>query len=379
MKQLSLLKILLFSASLVFLYQAITAATIIPVRFLISFLGQTDDPMKLFSSGMIAIILIFIVSGAIELLYSLGFKKESALISQKRVFAQGIIAFTTVWLTFFTYGVLTAFRVFPGTINADRLLNLYLFWFFFISAFTGRSVKKQMPITDPLLQAKITTLSPDAKILEKNRVTWLSHITGLNKADEFFGKKEDILYAQKPQKVNSGYMLVLIVNMCFLAPVLYMLGAVIFFKIPINPPEAAAAIRFIFSFFFFAAAFGMLGLLGLALSRGVTIYKNCIDLILPTFSDMPLFTTFLPRCCVTLAFDDIVSYTLEKRRRRSSAHYYLVRVKLKMKSGDLIAIRPTMSNADVFEQALIHAIGEKKRVPRKRHAAPSESEQSDQS
>ena len=88
MKQLSLLKILLFSASLVFLYQAITAATIIPVRFLISFLGQTDDPMKLFSSGMIAIILIFIVSGAIELLYSLGFKKESALISQKRVFAQ---------------------------------------------------------------------------------------------------------------------------------------------------------------------------------------------------------------------------------------------------------------------------------------------------
>ena len=103
-------------------------------------------------------------------------------------------------------------------------------------------------------------------------------------------------------------------------------------------------------------------MLGLALSRGIILYKNSIELPLATISDTPVFTLLLPRSHVVLAFDDIVSYKLEKRKNRKSDHYYLSLVKLNMRSGDIVITKPTMFNSDKFERVLIATLGEEKRL-----------------
>ncbi|MBM3257356.1 MAG: hypothetical protein FJY98_03490 [Candidatus Liptonbacteria bacterium] len=351
MKKSKLLKVLLIGIALIFLLQAFSTIVIIPIKPVISFLGQTEDPLKLFFSGMMAIISVFIGSAIIEVLYSLGFRKESGFISQKRVFVQGIIAFITIWLTFFTYGILSAFGVIPKIVESARLFNVYLFWFLFINSFVKISVKNPAPSFE----------QSSSDILEKNRITWLSHITGLNRADEFQGEKGEIVYKQTKSS-NIGYIVILIIIGLFFQPMLFITGGVAFLDIPINPPEAAFFIKFIFGFFFFMASLGILYMLGLALSRGIVLYKNSIELPLATISDTPVFTLLLPRSCVVLAFDDIVSYELEKRKNRKSDHYYLSLIKLNMRSGDVVITKPTMFNPDNFEKVFIATLGEEKKI-----------------
>lgn len=346
-----LLKVLLISIALIFLFQAFSTIVIIPIKPIVSFMGQTEDPLKLFFSGMIAIISVFIGSALIEVLYSLGFKKESGLISQKRVFVQGIIAFITIWLTFFTYGILSVFGVIPKIVESVRLLNVYLFWFLFIKSFVKISVKSPVQSFD----------QSGYNILGKNRITWLSHITGLNRADEFQGEKGEVVYKQT-RASNLGYAIILIIIGLFSQPILFITGGVAFLNIPIHPPEAAFFIKFIFGFFFFMASLGILYMLGLALSRGIILYKNSIELPLATISDTPVFTLLLPRSHIVLAFDDIISYKLEKRKNRKSDQYHLSLIKLNMRSGDVIITKPTMFNYDKFEKTFIATIGEEKKI-----------------
>lgn len=352
MKKSSPLKILLRAIAFIFLFQALSEIVIIPIKPIISFLGQTEDPLNLFFSGFFAGIYVFIGSSIIEILYSIGFRRESGFISQRRIFIQGKIAFITIWLTFASYGILSMFGVISNVIISERLLNLYLFWFLFINSFISISVKKSIRPKDQF---------SSSDLIEKNRINWFSHITGLNKADEFRGEKGEILYKQTWIS-NIGHLVKLIIVILILRPVLFLTSGAAFLNITVDPPELAHFIKIMFGFIFFMINLWILYLVGLVLSKGITIYKNCIEVPLPTISDTSVFTLLLPRSSVVLGFNDIVSYKLEKRKRRKSNLYYLALFKLNMKNGDVVVVEPTMFNTDKFEKALIAALGEKNKI-----------------
>jgi hypothetical protein len=309
----NLFKILLMVFAAIFLFQAISGVVIIPVALVISFLGQSENPSRLFFSGITAIFSILVSFTVIEFLYSFGFKRESGLVSKQRVMIQGIVAFITVWLTFFTYGILSILNVIPKTIESLRLVNIYLFWFLLINVlirFIGSYKNKD-------------NAKPDQDVLDKKRITWFSYITGFNKIDEFVGEKGEIVYSQTKVS-NIICIIVMVVAIPSIKSIFIVLGNFIFYPIPINNlSEFEFLVRFISGLAFLAIFLATIYILGIALSRGLVLYKNAIRLPLATLSDSPLFTFLLPKSTIVLSLGDIISYSFVKGKVKRSGKYYL--------------------------------------------------------
>ncbi len=354
MKKLNINKILLIALSLVFLFQVFSSFVIIPIEPVISFLGQTNNPIELFFTGLKSIISIFVFSIIVEALYSLGFKRESSLISKNRIFVQGIITYTTIWLTFVTYGLLSVFGLLPKIVEGLRLLNIYLFWYLCINALYKASAKNTENIQT----------QNDHSVFEKKRITWFGHISGLKKAEVFDGERGEVVYKQNIS-VNLIYGLIFVVLILFFEPVSFFFVGKNLFGILDGSVEVVSLIsfvKFILVFLFFAIVLALFYLLGLALSQGVILYKNSIKIPLATISDTPLFTLLLPQASVVLPLEKLVSFELIKTKRRKSSHYRLLRLKFRMVNGDIFIIKPTMFDLDKFEKILSVLIGEEKKI-----------------
>lgn len=300
-----LFKIFLFIFALIFFFQALSLVNLIPIDKVLVFLGQSRDLSELFSSIFKDVVIIFLAGILIETLYSLGLKKEKLLTIKKRFIARFMIAFVAFWLTFFTYGIATVFNLVPGILQSEIVLNFYLFWFLIINILIDISVNKT-------IQNESFDLS-----IDRNRITWLSHITGLNKADEFIGNKGNIIYKQSKLN-NLGHFIIFFITLLFFSPIVYLIINLLSGNIEINPPEYADHIKIVISFIFLMIVLGKLYLLGMVLSRGIVIYEKAIQLPLATVSDAPLFTCLLPHSCVLLAIDDIVYYKFKRESNSNS-------------------------------------------------------------
>lgn len=326
--------------------QGLGIISFIPIKFITNFLNVTNDPLSLFISAFYAIIFVFIASAFVDVFYSFGFKRNGVALNQKRIFAQGFIVFFTIWVTFFSYGIFAVFGILPKIVAPDQILSFYLCWYILFNLFTKTTPKKSV-------RGEIIGNSKNLEI-DVDRVTWWSHITRLNTAQEFNGKKDKIIFRQK--KRTFFFLFIFIMALWMISPILRILSSFLF--LPVNPPELASFIRIIVGFFLFVSNVPLVAILGIISSRGITVYKNCISLPLATFSDIPLFTLLLPRSLVILGFDDIESYQIEKKEYKQSDEQYISSITFIMKNKDYYVFKPSVPLS--FEQTLISAIGEEK-------------------
>jgi len=347
-----LVKLLYFLISFIFFLQGLEVISVIPVKPVVDFLGLNSDPLSIFVAAFYAVFFVFAASAAGEVLYSLGFKREGGIINQKRVFAHGFIAFLTIWVTFFSYGIMSAFGAVPKVLVPEQFLSFFLCWYILFDApFIFLFLKKNT--------SKNNFVENGSNIIDLQRVTWWSCITSLNKADEFMGEKGKVVFKQGI-KTNILFLVFSILQIAILSPILYIMGSVLFLNLSVDPTSLTMFTKVVASFFFFGPLIFVFMSLGIVLSRRMVLYKNCIRLPLATLSDKPLFTMLLPKSSALLGFEDVVSYRVKKKKYEKSNEFYISAINLTMNNGDYYVFEPSVSLS--FEQILIDTIGEERRV-----------------
>lgn len=347
-----LVKLLYFLISFIFFLQGLEVISVIPVKPVANFLGLNSDPLSIFVAAFYAVFFVFAASAVGEVLYSLGFKREGGIINQKRIFTHGFIAFLTIWVTFFSYGIMTTFGAVPKVLVPEQFLSFFLCWYIIFDAPFIFLFQKEKT-------SKKNIVANGSDILDLKRVTWWSHATCLNKADEFVGEKGRVVFKQGI-KANILFLVFFVVQIAILSPILYTMGSVLFLNLSVDPPSLMMFTKVVASFFFFGPLIFVFMSLGMVLSRRMVLYKNCISFPLATLSDKPLFTMLLPKSSALLDFEDVVSYRIKKKKYEKSNEFYISAINLTMNNGDYYVFEPSVSLS--FEQILIDTIGEEKRV-----------------
>ncbi len=345
-------KLIYFFVSFLFFLQGLQVINILPVKPVADFLGLNSDPLSIFVAAFYAVFFVFAASAVVEIFYSIGFKRDGGILNQKRIFAHGFIAFLTIWVTFFSYGILAAFGVVPKLVVPEQFLSFFLCWYILFDApFIFLFLKKKT--------GQNNIVANGSSVMDLQRVTWWSHITNLNRVDEFVGKKGEVVFKQG---IGSS---ILSFVFCFLyivivSPILYIMGAALFLNLNVDPPSLTMFTKVVASFFFFGPLIIIFMSLGMVLSKRMVLYKNCICLPLATLSDKPLFTMLLPKSSALLGFEDVASYCIKKKKYKKSDEFYISAINLTMNNGDYYVFEPSVSLS--FEQILINTIGEEKRV-----------------
>ncbi len=332
-------KIILLVLSSVFLLQTAGVISWIPFKPVLYLLGIGDNPISIFFSGMLSIVLIFLSTLIVEFFYSLGFSKS--FVNKRVSLGHGVIGFITVWIAFFSYGIFVICGFFPKVVDTAQFVNYYLFWFFLFEAYNKVTKRAES--------------SSFQSALDENRVTWFSHISGLNTVAEYSGDKGDLLYKKSASKF---YLFFPIFIFILTFKILEITGLVAFGILPIKDangvidPQISFFVRAAFSFFFVAIIIPIIRFLGLGMSKGIALYQNCIVLDLPTFSDAPLFTSILPKSTVVIGLNEIQSHSYDVVRHHhknggETSETYLV---IKTKDGDLLKSMLTMTDSASFEK-----------------------------
>jgi hypothetical protein len=120
-----ILIIIWFTLSSIFLVQTLSSISIIPLDKTILFLGLPHQAIGLFILMFTGFVVYFIQNLIIE------FSKKDKTNKKSIInFMMFMKAFLLVWITFFSYGILAAFTIFPSTVDDSQFLNWYIFWFF---------------------------------------------------------------------------------------------------------------------------------------------------------------------------------------------------------------------------------------------------------
>lgn len=349
-------KLLVFFYALIpflFFLQGVDVINVIPVKLVLNLLGLNSDLSSIVLAGLYAFIFVFVAAIIGEILYSIGFKRNAGIINQGRIFAHGAIAFLTIWVTFFSYSIMTTFGIVPNTQDLERFLNFYLCWYIlfevpFVLFFLNKKSKKK------------NIVGSKSNVFDLQRVTWWSHITNLNMADGFAGTKGEVVYKQGIIS-NIISLVIFIVIAMMTSPIFHLLGTALFFDINVDPPSFTVFVKIMSGFFFFGLLITFFVILGEVFSKRMVLYKNCINLPLVTLSNKPIFTLLLPKSAVLLGFKDIVSYNIKKKRREKSDETYISTISFKMDNGDYYVFEPSVSLS--FEKILTDAIEAEKDLP----------------
>jgi len=318
-------KFLFLGIAFIFLFQAITEIYIIPIKKVLYFLGIPGNIFHIFLFLFILSFFIVIFEVIADVFYSIGLKKNVFLINKNRVYLHPERAFFTLFFTLLTYFIFVIFRIMPENVTQERILNLYVFYFIIINIF----YKKSFAIKTYQIKDRFKNKLLGRDIIDKERITYWSYIFGFHKVKKFEGAKGEILYKQ-PMFLKIILIIILVAFCPILLFVLNMFAMIIFSKDIPDLDNIGLYIKIILGFVFLILIFAILHNLGVILSRRIIVYKNCILIPLPTFSDLSLFTLILPKSYILLDINDLDSYEISKEKGNIKFHIkgnYLIKIK----------------------------------------------------
>ncbi len=307
------LKIVFGVLAIVFFLQVFSNFLLIPVDPILRLFGLRKSPLGLFVSVFYGFLFLFAISFIAEIIYSLGFSKAQTDSLKRKIFVQFLLSFFTVWATFFSYGVLAAFKLLPAQLENNQFLSYYLFWFFILEILTIRT--KRVSESSP---------SGNKPVFEGKRMTWYAYL---------FKKEKWPKPVQPPGKLilrdnlsgNIVAVIFLVIFAFFLR--LFLPVLTMFAVLPVNPPEATPIFRLTFGVFATGIVYISIRLLGTIFARPLKLYEDRLDIPLSTLSNDPLFTYLLPRAHMEIEPNQVNAYKifLERipRRGRDSYHPHL--------------------------------------------------------
>ncbi len=136
--------------AIVFILQSLRWFSLIPLGFITSFLGISNNLLGLFLSTFITFSFIFFIDGILSFFVLKGLMTRRTMESESlRFLENGLGAFFVLWLAFLTYSILGGMGFFgevtevttirrSGYFDIVQFLNWYLFWYFFLRALVPR-------------------------------------------------------------------------------------------------------------------------------------------------------------------------------------------------------------------------------------------------